>query len=530
MRKVTLALLTIGLITLSTLNREVKRQNLAEANTSYYLVPDLKLPYDPTLNNSIKWSSGPHQYGNRNNDSTMPLNSGSGIDFSNNGSTFQVISMASGTITSVLESGPFGKQISIQLDSVDHSILTYGHLASFEQGISVHQYINRGDPLGMAGNTTPNPPLPIHLHVELQDSSGNHIGWNGQTIDGWMIFEFRNNQEDAATAAYNYDGVAINVKDDPNILFGEYQINACVNATCTHHENVYTYLPANFYCESDPSVPCDNEKNQGNVAFSGNGLLGGGAYLTSSNTTSRTTISSVSIAPTGITRLVRAENLSPYPIMFGAADLEFFFQATGEKVRITAQNIDDGSTIVLFEGDMPLQNVLVHGYDLFELTWNASDPLSGAPVELCLETRSGDSWSDSTRMCTVISVPVPMGCVPIADGGQGCPSDFPDYGALSFYPSEARLAYAANDYCDHAAVFLTVGEEAMVTPGPPNNFRGSPGLSGSDIGDIPGSGVLLVVNGPICRDNFWWWQVEYNGQTGWTADGQGNTPWLQTVE
>ncbi|NDJ75685.1 MAG: hypothetical protein GYB65_05460 [Chloroflexi bacterium] len=71
---------------------------------------------------------------------------------------------------------------------------------------------------------------------------------------------------------------------------------------------------------------------------------------------------------------------------------------------------------------------------------------------------------------------------------------------------------------------------AAVTPGPANNLRDLPGLNaGNVIGSIPGNGVFIVLSGPDCLENMAWWQVDYQGQVGWTSEGQGNEYWLVPV-
>lgn len=81
---------------------------------------------------------------------------------------------------------------------------------------------------------------------------------------------------------------------------------------------------------------------------------------------------------------------------------------------------------------------------------------------------------------------------------------------------------------------LIAGGHGRVTPGLPNVLRTAPGTSSSGsnsvvIGSIPGGGVFTVVSGPQCgSDGRWWWLVDYNGLSGWTAEGEGTSSyWLE---
>lgn len=78
---------------------------------------------------------------------------------------------------------------------------------------------------------------------------------------------------------------------------------------------------------------------------------------------------------------------------------------------------------------------------------------------------------------------------------------------------------------------LQVGGTGRVTPGDPNNLRDQPSLTARRIGQIPGSGVFAVLNGPVCDtlSGIAWWQVNYAGIVGWTAEGQGNVYWVEPV-
>src|SRR5260221_5546275 len=76
---------------------------------------------------------------------------------------------------------------------------------------------------------------------------------------------------------------------------------------------------------------------------------------------------------------------------------------------------------------------------------------------------------------------------------------------------------------------LQVGKTARVTPGEANALRSGPSLTATSIGRIPGGAVFMVVEGPTCADQTAWWKVEFNGQSGWTAEGKGSEYWLEPL-
>ena len=65
---------------------------------------------------------------------------------------------------------------------------------------------------------------------------------------------------------------------------------------------------------------------------------------------------------------------------------------------------------------------------------------------------------------------------------------------------------------------LNIGVMAQVTPGLPNNLRAQPGESGAYLGEIPPGIPFTIVGGPECNSNLLWWQVNYQGTIGWTAE------------
>jgi hypothetical protein len=74
---------------------------------------------------------------------------------------------------------------------------------------------------------------------------------------------------------------------------------------------------------------------------------------------------------------------------------------------------------------------------------------------------------------------------------------------------------------------LLVGNWARVTPGLPNNLRSAPTIGSARIGMIPAGNVFQITYGPVCADGITWWQVQYNGLTGWTGEGRWGTYWIE---
>jgi uncharacterized protein YgiM (DUF1202 family) len=78
---------------------------------------------------------------------------------------------------------------------------------------------------------------------------------------------------------------------------------------------------------------------------------------------------------------------------------------------------------------------------------------------------------------------------------------------------------------------LLAGEPARVFTNVPSlRLRDAPSLQGEIIARMPGGSALQVLDGPSCDPNgrVVWWQVEYAGLTGWTAESQGNFYFLDT--
>ena len=74
---------------------------------------------------------------------------------------------------------------------------------------------------------------------------------------------------------------------------------------------------------------------------------------------------------------------------------------------------------------------------------------------------------------------------------------------------------------------LEIGGVARVTPGAPNRVRAQASTSAAVLTNMPAGTEFVVLAGPICADGYAWWQVNYNGIIGWTAEGSGAVYFLE---
>lgn len=77
---------------------------------------------------------------------------------------------------------------------------------------------------------------------------------------------------------------------------------------------------------------------------------------------------------------------------------------------------------------------------------------------------------------------------------------------------------------------LVAGAAARITPGDPNILRNNPAVTATKIGTIPGSAYFNVMSGPVCDPaGIAWWQINYNGLIGWTAEGKGSVYYTEPL-
>jgi WD40 repeat protein len=92
-----------------------------------------------------------------------------------------------------------------------------------------------------------------------------------------------------------------------------------------------------------------------------------------------------------------------------------------------------------------------------------------------------------------------------------------------------RSATCPADFAGYLPPRLFLGAQALVEAGGSNNIiRQNYGRSSAPTGtEMPPSSAFLVVGGPECTgDGIVWWQVFYNGVTGWTAESFGGEYFL----
>lgn len=78
---------------------------------------------------------------------------------------------------------------------------------------------------------------------------------------------------------------------------------------------------------------------------------------------------------------------------------------------------------------------------------------------------------------------------------------------------------------------LTIGQRGQVIGTSPNNLRAAPARNADLIGMIDGGGLFTVLAGAECdpTSGINWWQVDYAGQTGWTAEGDSQNYFVEPV-
>jgi len=167
-----------------------------------------------------------------------------------------------------------------------------------------------------------------------------------------------------------------------------------------------------------------------------------------------------------------------------------------------------------------------HSNNTYSTNWNSSGYAAGK-YTICYLVTAGD-WNAAASSCVQVTLTqggtTSWGAAQGQTTDQQGQTDNTNSGGSTQGPSTV-----VDSSCQGNPISLSSGDTAQVTPGPPNNLRRNSSTSSSIIGSIPGGGRFSVVGGPKCQDGYWWWQITYNGVTGWTAQGNGSQLWIQRV-
>jgi hypothetical protein len=156
------------------------------------------------------------------------------------------------------------------------------------------------------------------------------------------------------------------------------------------------------------------------------------------------------------------------------------------------------------------------------------------------ETPGGEVLSTFTAearpLISVLDGPV---CVDSVTWWQGVSTT----GDLGWFPENLETIYLAAPsqiqaeelLCDGVSpalpTRLSVDTTASVVPDlGPNNIRAYPSSKGDLLGGIPPLATFEISGGPTCVDGLVWWYVDYQGVSGWTAEGADGVYWLAPVE
>jgi len=76
---------------------------------------------------------------------------------------------------------------------------------------------------------------------------------------------------------------------------------------------------------------------------------------------------------------------------------------------------------------------------------------------------------------------------------------------------------------------LILRERARVSLSDPRplNLRSGIGTGSDVITQIPAGAVFFVLEGPQCSQSYAWYRVEYNGRTGWIAEGDSSAYFVE---
>ena len=141
----------------------------------------------------------------------------------------------------------------------------------------------------------------------------------------------------------------------------------------------------------------------------------------------------------------------------------------------------------------------------------------------------GDNLSDGDEVNNIGTSPVNADT-----DGDGVPDNLDSFPLLQSTPTitpQPTIPGSAGDVCPGSPIpsRLAEGMRAEVEQGGvANRIRSEPSTDGEVITQmLPGSS-FLIIGGPECDDDLQlrWWEVDFDGETGWTAEGEDDEYYL----
>lgn len=76
---------------------------------------------------------------------------------------------------------------------------------------------------------------------------------------------------------------------------------------------------------------------------------------------------------------------------------------------------------------------------------------------------------------------------------------------------------------------MTVNQPGKVIARNGVNARERPSAASARVMGLPEGSAFTVIDGPVCAEGIAWWEIRFEGRTGWVAEGSGGDYWLQSL-
>ena len=195
------------------------------------------------------------------------------------------------------------------------------------------------------------------------------------------------------------------------------------------------------------------------------------------------------------------------PIATAAASggWEFHWQASG------GGNIYDTGFI---GRDVDFDNQPALSSDGWQVSWHSGDRISTWHTGMTAEERPEAS---DPSVHKAFPIPDPISVV-------WSPVEWVTTGSVVAVES-IQTAEPTPESCSLTAQ-LSVGQQAIVSPGLANRVRAAASLQAEVIGSIQPSEVANVLQGPVCSGGYYWYWVQNERISGWTVEGVEGVYWL----